>query len=345
MLSRFCFVRPRSLPVTAQTLVAILMSGSLVGVGTFSVSAQAQPKTPSEWLDRISRSARELPYSGVFVHATLEGSTASRITHLVDKLGNEHEKLEMLDGPMLEVVRRNEEMFCYHPDQKVVRMDRRLTGRFFPSLVSGSPAALQENYRVKMGPVERVAGHDCQWITLEPRDGMRYLHKLCAELGTGLLLRARMYNERNQLLEQFMFTQVDVSGGIRKQDIKSRYESSPGWNREKPVKEGVKTAETGWQVGNLPAGFRKVVELVRNLSGKKEPVTQLVYSDGLMHVSVFVEQASGQSANPVTSLARLPDDSPVSIAIRPVADFQVTVMGEVPVAAVQTIADSVSRRR
>jgi sigma-E factor negative regulatory protein RseB len=65
----------------------------------------------------------------VYVHQTAEGSTTSRVTHLVDKQGNEHEKLEMLDGPLFEVVRRNEEMYCYRPDQKTVRIDRRATGR------------------------------------------------------------------------------------------------------------------------------------------------------------------------------------------------------------------------
>jgi sigma-E factor negative regulatory protein RseB len=316
----------------------------IAAAATLTASAAlAQPKNAAEWLDRISRSARELPYTGVYVHQTLEGSTTSRITHMVDREGNEHEKLEMLDGPMMEVVRRNEDMFCYHPDQKVVRMDRRTTGRFFPSLVSGGPSIIQENYRVKLGSVERVAGHDCQWLTLEPRDAMRYLHKLCAELGTGLLLRARMYNEKNQLLEQFMFTQVDVSGAVSSKSIRSRFESSPGWQRERSVKDSLRSTDTGWHVGNPPAGFRKVVEMVRNLTGRKDPVAHLVYSDGLLHVSVFVEPSPGMP--PQASVARMSDDGPVSVAIRPLADHQVTVLGEVPVAAVQSIADSVSRRR
>jgi len=41
----------------------------------------------------------------------------------------------------------------------------------------------------------------------------------------------------------------------------------------------------------------------------------------------------------------LAEDGPTSFAMRAVADHQVTVMGEVPLAAVQTIADGVTRRR
>ena len=77
---------------------------------TAALSAQAQP-LPSpmppatapyanplrdelavDWLDRISRSAKELPYSGVFVHQTAEGASTSRITHLVDKQGGRARK-------------------------------------------------------------------------------------------------------------------------------------------------------------------------------------------------------------------------------------------------------------
>jgi len=331
--------RMRSPPCVA---IGLLVAGLGVVTALTAPLASAQTKNVSEWLERMSKSARELPYTGVFVHQTSEGTTTSRVTHLVDKQGNEHEKLEMLDGPLLEVVRRNEEMFRYHPDQKTVRHDRRATGRFFPSLVTGSPAAIAENYRIKLGSVERVAGHDCQWVVLEPKDTMRYLQKLCAELGTGLLMRARLYNERNQMLEQFTFTQVDVTGAVKTQDVRSRFEKSPGWQRDVAERDVMKPVNSGWQVGNLPAGFRKVMEMVRNLSGRKGPVTHLVYSDGLLHVSVFVEPSGGVA---VASSSRVIDDSAMSVVVRPMSDFQVTVMGEVPLGAVQTIADNVTRRR
>ena len=111
-----------------------------------------------EWLDRISRSARELPYSGVFVHQTAEGASTSRIAHLVDKQGVEHEKLELMDGPLTEIIRRNDEMTCYKPETRTVSIDRRATGRFFPSLISGSAKSIAENYQVRLGSIERIAG-------------------------------------------------------------------------------------------------------------------------------------------------------------------------------------------
>ncbi len=293
-----------------------------------------------EWLDRISRSARELPYSGVFVHQTAEGASTSRIAHLVDKQGVEHEKLELMDGPLTEIIRRNDEMTCYKPESRTVSIDRRATGRFFPSLISGSARSIAENYQVRLGNIERIAGFDCQWVILEPKDAMRYMQKLCAELGTGLLLRAKLVNNRKQLVEQFMFTQLDVSRSVAKQSLKSRYEQSQGWQKLYAV-ASAKDTDTGWLASNLPAGFRKIMEMTRNLVGRPAPVSHLVYSDGVLNVSVFVESAQNDP-NSVTSV--LAEDGPTSFAMRSVADHQVTVMGEVPLAAVQTIADGVSRR-
>lgn len=335
--------------VKSQSVFAALIAGTsmlagVVGAQTGYKAAQTPLTVPldgREWLDRIAKSARELPYTGVFIQQTADGVSTSRITHMVDRQGVELEKLEMLDGPQTEIIRRNDEMFCYHPDAKTVRVDRRISGRFFPSLISGDPKAITENYRVTLGSVERVAGFDCQWVIIEPKDAMRYMQKLCAELGTGLLLRARLYNDRNQMLEQFMFTQLDLSRSLAKHSLRSRFEQLPGWQTTDSAKPAKTTSDTGWKVAHLPVGFKKVAEMIRTLVGRPAPVSQLVFSDGLSHVSVFVEPMRG---DPQTSGARMTDDSPIAFAMRPVADHQVTVMGEVPVAAVQAIADSVMQK-
>ena len=70
---------------------------------------------------------------------------AHRPTSIID--GEEHERIEPLDGPPHEIVRRNDEMFCYFPDAKTVRLDRRVTARFFPSIFRGAPEAIAAELR------------------------------------------------------------------------------------------------------------------------------------------------------------------------------------------------------
>ena len=96
-----------------SAVVALIAGTSLfTGVATAQTgykAAQASPLVPvdgRDWLERIAKSARELPYTGVFIQQTADGMSTSRITHLVDRQGVELEKLEMLDGPMTEIIRR-----------------------------------------------------------------------------------------------------------------------------------------------------------------------------------------------------------------------------------------------
>ena len=189
--------------------------------------------------------------------------------------------------------------------------------------------------QVKLEGLEALARQQMHWngVTAE---GVNHQHvKLL-----GLILRAKLFNDRNQMVEQFMFTQLDVSGGIPRHALKSRYEQAPGWQRQIAVKSA-KDTDTGWQVGNLPAGFRKIMEMTRNLIGRSEPVSHLVFSDGVLSVSVFVESAQ---IAPNSMASVVAEDGPTSFAMRAVADHQITVMGEVPLAAVQSIADGVVRR-
>ncbi len=301
--------------------------------------AMAAPPDASEWLAKIVKSARDLPYQGIFLHQTAESTAISHIAHRYEQ-GVETEKIESINGPKMEMVRRNDELICYQPAAKLARVERRAAGRFFPSLVTGDPKAIAELYKLKLGPVERIAGFDCQWLILEPRDSMRYLQQLCAELDSGLLLGARTINERGVLTEQFLFTQLDLTHPVSREATRSRYEQVAGWIREEPVAAAPQNTESHWKIGNLPAGFRKVMEMVRSLAGRPKPVTHLVYSDGLSNVSIFAEPAVGAAR---ISAFGSSDEAPATYAIRSIADYHVTVLGEVPLTTVQTIADGITR--
>jgi len=320
----------------------------VTGLGSLGVPAAAQQmpeaSDPVALLQRISGAPRNLNYAGTFTHYSQEQSTSSRITHIYDK-GDEWEKLESIDGPRQEIIRRNDEMYCYQPDSKTVRLDKRLTGKFFPALINGSPDLVLANYNLKLGQVERIGGHDCQWVILEPKDALRFLQKLCAEITSGLVLRAKTINDRKQVVEQFTFTQLtigkqalkDAGGGHIKSRLKLKEE---GWRTDDSAQRGVKQGETGWTVASPPAGFKMVMELKRTMSGKNEPVSHLVYSDGVASISVFIEPLNGGAAG----FSKAAEDGMVSYAMRALPSHQVTALGEVPLVATQALAAGVSAK-
>ena len=305
-------------------------------------STLAEPLSPQDAmaeLQRIARAAHDLGYSGTLVYQRGAHTETSRITHFVER-GEEQEKLEFLDGPRREVIRTNDEVVCYYPDVKLIKIARRTPQPSFPALLPEQLGSLTGFYQVIKVEQERIAGYDTQALVLEPKDDLRYGHKLWTELNSGLLLKMRTMNERRQMVEQIAFTQLTI-GGVTREQVRPSF-SSPGpeWRREAPFSQLPGSVASGWAVDNQPAGFRKVMEVRRMKQGGGGPVAHLVFSDGLAAVSVFIEPlASGQDVSEGPSRR-----GAINVYTRSVADQLVTVLGEAPPATVMQIAKSVSYR-
>jgi sigma-E factor negative regulatory protein RseB len=308
-----------------------------------AAAALAQDKKSADaahWLTRMASAARELTYSGTFVHQFGPRMETMRIAHLFDDKG-EIEKLETLDGPPREVVRENETVHCYFPESRVVKLEQGRARRYFPALIGESAASLSANYHVRAGATERVAGYDCQMIWLQPKDQLRFGHRFCAEAKTGLLLKAAITNEQGEPLEQVAFTALRIGGPISRESLRSAYfDEQHDWKTDASNWE--RTAPEGaWYVKDAPPGFRKIMEMQRRMHGRAEPVRQLVLSDGLAAISVFIEPRS--SIPPPLRGPR--QRGLVSVLTKQLAEYQITVLGEVPELSLQQVANAVSLRK
>jgi len=111
------------------------------------------------------------------------------------------------------------------------------------------------------------------------------------------------------------------------------------WRVEHAEAEPARLA--GWGLSAELPGFHKVTELKRRL-GESRPVGQMVYSDGLAAVSVFIEPLEARREQVRTGLSSM---GAIHIYTREVANHMVTVVGEAPALSVQRIADSVEFHR
>jgi sigma-E factor negative regulatory protein RseB len=288
------------------------------------------------WLQKIANAARELNYRGTFVYQHGDQTETSRITHFVDRSG-EYEKLETLDGPRREIIRNSGEILTFYADTRVVKRERRTARKLFPALLPDQLAALTEYYQLRKGGQERIAGYDSQQLILQPRDEYRYGHKLWAEVSTGLLLKARMLNEKQEVVEQFHFTEVTINAQITREAVKPTFPVPAPDPRRNGSADTAAPADTGWTVRSHPAGFKKIMELWRLKQSGGGQVAHLVFSDGLAAVSVFIE--------PLPQARRVPEglshQGAVNIYTRPLSDQLVTVLGETPPITVMQIANSV----
>ena len=328
--------------MTWSALTRVLPQAGILTLLLPVSAAIAQTESSAmEWLERIYSATQKLNYTGTFVYQHGQQVETSRITHVVDARGP-YEKVETLDGVPREIVRTRDQVVCYLPSTKTMKIDKQPDVQTFPAILPQQLKGLSDYYKVRKGKVERVGGYDCQVVVLEPKDRMRYGHQLWADRSSGMLLKAKTLDEGNQVLEQFAFTQLKIGGNIDRERIKPRFSGKGvSWRVEDSDASHVNLAQAGWTIRSKPPGFRTVAELMRTLGGNSG-VGHIVLSDGLAAVSVFIEPMSSKHPAPQPGLVR---QGVINVYMRPVGNYWVTAVGEAPPESVKYIANAVEYRR
>ena len=306
----------------------------------FALADSGNAQEGLTWLRKMASASNQVNYSGTFVYQHRGLSETSRIVHYANPAGGVFEKLETLDGPAREVIRSNDQVTCYLPTTKTVIIEQR-NARLLPALMPEHLTSITENYTIKTGQLDRVAGHECQVVTLEPKDSLRYGRHFCVEVRSGLPLRVRTFNEKHEGVESFAFTQLMIGGSFNRDKVKSKYSAkSHNWRIDRSALDvSERPADIGWVINNQPAGFKKLMEVKRMVAGRSGSVAQIVFSDGVAAVSVFIEPMAKE--RPAQSLTH---QGAVNIYTRSIADHMVTVLGEAPAATVMQIANSLELR-
>jgi len=292
-----------------------------------------------EWLMKINHAARDLEYDGIFVYQHDAQLEAMQIFHKVENKSS-RERLVSLNGAPREIVRDANEVRCYWPDKNSVMVEyRQAGGKGFPSILPERLQDLDEYYVLKLGNTERITGRVAQLVIVKPVDQYRYGYHLWADADTGLLLKADLLDTQGAILEQFMFTQINIGTKIPASAL------APGmtgksmvWYREDGNTRSV-SEKPGWVASQLPKGFRLSAHMTRRLPMRKQPVEHLVYTDGLAAVSVFIEKQEKGAKPFMRGPSRM---GAVHAMSAQSGDYQITTVGEVPAATVAFIGESVA---
>ncbi len=325
--------------------IAMAAAACLLGVLSSAAAQDAMDdkREVGSVLKQMQMSAQKLNYRGTFVYQQASQIRTSRITHVLDG-STELEKLEILDGQPREYLRKNDEVTCYLPESKTLQIEKNVTQEVFPALLTSNASSLPDTYAIKKAELARVAGIDCQTYWLDPKDGLRYGYRLCVEKKSGLLLRAQTVNTKNEVIEQIAFTQVAI-GEVDKQKVKSSFQNVTQWQVENLTVQS--NIHSGWVVKSRPAGFKKIREMKRlipvaanakNSDGsalKAHQVIQMIFSDGLAAISVFIEP-DGENRTEGSL-----QQGAMTIMGKRQADFWLTVVGEVPPNAIRQVMNSI----
>ena len=317
-----------------------LLLASLVGVGPVflqaaSAAADATPNSAREWLDSMFRALQSLDYDGTFVYYHDGKLEAMRILHQASA-GAEKERLVSLTGSAREVLRDDKVVTCIMPDNKSVMVGQSRPRQPFP-VVPEDLESLSPYYQLQDAGEDRVAGLMTRVIDIRPRDEYRYGYRFWIDTTNYMLLKYELSAVDGTAIEQVMFTGLRVGDRIPASALEpSLTGEGYNWYRQEGGGENpaVTAGQPDWTVKQLPAGFRMTAYQRKRLHQGSEHAEHMVFSDGLATVSVYVEKLMANS-KAFTGLSSMGAMNAFGAVLD---DYQVTVVGEVPAATVQSMA-------
>lgn len=306
-------------------------------------SAWAESKNDAlYWLHRVTKAAQSLSYSGTFVYQCGPRTESSRISHLVDG-DSEMEHIEMLDGSPREVVRVGDEVKTWLPETRRLVIERRSARPRFPAVLPAGFADLAEYYTIRRGAPDRVAGFDAQPIALEPRDNYRFKRQLWIDRKSGLLLKTETFSEDGRSRESSAFTELHVGATIDRDAIRARFNRQDSTWRVQDVRSEETGSDDGlWEFRAVLPGFHQVASVIRQAQPNLPEGSQLVFSDGLAAISVFINPLQPDSPHPAPGQFTL---GALNVYKRLIGKHELILMGDVPALALKKFGDGIVARK
>ena len=333
----FAVHRWRWLPAFAFASMLVPAGLAFAGPATETADARA-------WLARIQSAAQTRNYQGTMVYSAGGLLSSSRIAHFsVDS--QTYERLESLDGRQRRVFRVNDTVHTVWPQTRVAVIEKRGPTMALPSNTQAVEPRALDQYELRSEGTDRIAGRDAQVLLLKPRDELRYAQRLWADKATGLMLRADVIGSDRNVLESVAFSEVDIGVKANPDAVVQGVRKLEGFKVLRPQLQPVALDAEGWAIERGVPGFTLVTCVKRPLEAGDGPATgpvlQAVFSDGLTHVSLFIEPH-----DPARRFDDLVGQVGATSTLRQRrGDHWLTLMGDVPAATLRQFADALDRRR
>ena len=316
-------------------------------LAAFSLSSLAMDDV---WLllQKTAYAARELNYQGVFVYQNGKQARSVQITHM-NRDGQEMTRNLVLDTSVQsdkprEVYSQGNDIVIFHAKKEAnnsttMVIEKRRGQNLFPAMLPTDLQAIKASYSARPGTIEMIAGRTAQVIELIPNDAFRYSYKIWADTEFGLLLKMTLLDNKKQTLEQIEFNQLSMLNTQDTNWFQPKIDVSKSYVTENA--SALNHVDTNWIVAELPTGYIKVDHVLLNLPGKTAPVDQMIFSDGIASVSLFIEPIT-KGMRPKMGHMLI---GSTNICANVIDGYQVTVVGEVPEATVMQIAKAVTFKK
>ena len=323
-----------------RALIALLFTG--LSLNSFA--------SDDAWLvlQKAAFAARELNYQGIFIYQNGNQARSVQITHM-NNGGQEFTRNMVLDnrvsdkksraGQPREVFSQGSDIVIFHPKNDKVIIEKRRGQNLFPAMLPVNLQSLKASYTARVGVLDYVAGRQSQIIELIPNDAYRYGYKIWTDTEYGLLVKMTLINAKNETLEQITFQELNMMNSQDLNWFQPKIDASKNYVMEDATL--LNRVHTNWIVAELPPGYIKVDHIELMVNGKSSPTNQMIFSDGIASVSLFIEPIiKGMRPKMGHNLV-----GSTNICANVIDGYQIMVVGEVPLATVQQIAKAVSFKK
>jgi len=305
----------------------------IIASGLANANDNVQAKS---WLERLSNSLQSLNFSTSFVVVKNNQAEPYHWYHGVDDNGVEFEILALLNGPRKDILRKGDIISYIEPERAPYSVVGKQISGPIPSVFSQDISVLEKSYDFVSVGKSRILGRPAQIIRLVAKDAQRYGYWLWLDQDTGLLLKMALITRQGHLLEQIQFTYLDITDALSPSLGHLAQAELP---KVIELPESTQATEFSWQVNWLPLGFKRIKVDRHRISLTKQAVEFMLFSDGLVDVSVYVSPSSV-----VQRKSEFVKDGATIVLNQIVNNKEISVVGKIPSTTAKAIADSVSFR-
>ena len=284
-------------------------------------------------LEKSAKASQQLNYEGVF-HS--QSSSETNSTHVIHaNIDNkEYCLLKMLDGAPNEV-------FCsgdmvYVTSQEGLLIKKRKNQFLFPSVLPSDINHLKKNYQLYFGEKKRIADRMAQLIVLTAKDNFRFNYHIWIDDKNFLPLKLVVTDNVNKVIEQSTFTTIAFNKQFKKDIFEKNINLSQMYIAKNKFVENY-VSNKFWSLRDLPSGFKEVDLISRRVNGLNLLDYQLIFSDGLAYVSLFIRPIT-RGTEPKEGIVTI---GSTNISARYQDGYQIMSVGIVPPETVKTFSGAI----
>ncbi|RKZ92890.1 MAG: hypothetical protein DRQ43_08625 [Gammaproteobacteria bacterium] len=289
-------------------------------------NAPTQKISIEELLTRFARNGSSQLFDGTFVYLFEDAIQTIKVKREKNEHGDIVEKFIPLDSNQQQSSRSLNNQYCLLDNGWQFQFQA--VSSSFPFRINNYYQELQKNYDFNLSEIKIIAGTPAIGLFIKAKDPYRYGYELWFEPETATLLKYKLIDQKEKVIEQYLFTDI----GFHKKSENFTMPANESEQASSCLEEfrGIMSVfNNHFSHNKIPRGYEPVSFRTGIINNGGRQAYQFQLSDGIASVSIFIEerQTAGPSVNGVVKLG------PVNVAGKTIGDYQITVLGAIPVAS------------